>query len=284
MVGPFGMLKTSCVSAMNGAALVLAVTAGVAVGTGCDKKDDTKPVAPAASSLAPSEAPPSSMVVKAKIDPKGTTKIDMPAPSEKIKAQTSAADGHLDVDLMDLTQTRGEVKVDLTSLKTTTFGDATKDGTQTLHALAWLEAGDPEKGKIADDVKAQNKFAVFAIRSIDGVSEKNASKIASVSEGGNDVRKTDLVAHGELLVHGHKVNKDVPLTAKLVYAAGAKPTDRPKSILITSRDPWKVTLAEHEVRPRDDVGKIAKAAFSLIGTKVAETASISVDFTATIAP
>ena len=220
------------------------------------------------------------MVVKLKIDAKGSAKIEMPAPKEQIKAQTSVAAGHLDVDLMDLTQTRGEVKVDLTSLKTSTFGDVSKDGTQTMHALTWLEVGDAEKGKLPDDVKAQNKYAVFAIRSIDGVAEKNLSKVAAVTEGGMDVRSVALVAHGELLLHGRKVNKDVPLTVKISHVAGASATDKPKSIAIVTKEPLKVTLAEHEVRPRDDVGKIAKAAFSLIGTKVAETASISLDFVA----
>ena len=264
-----------------GAIGVFAAFAGTALSlAACEKKDDPKALAPAASSLAPSVAAPTSMVVKLKIDAKGSAKIEMPAPKEQIKAQTSVAAGHLDVDLMDLTQTRGEVKVDLTSLKTSTFGDVSKDGTQTMHALTWLEVGDAEKGKLPDDVKAQNKYAVFAIRSIDGVAEKNLSKVAAVTEGGTDVRSVALVAHGELLLHGRKVNKDVPLTVKISHVAGASATDKPKSIAIVTKEPLKVTLAEHEVRPRDDVGKIAKAAFSLIGTKVAETASISLDFVA----
>ena len=245
----------------------------------CDKKEDAKPVAPAASSLAPSVAAPTSLVVKMKID-KGVTKIEMPAPDEKIKADTSVALGNVDVDLMDLTQTRGEVKVDLTSLKMNTFSEAPKNATQTMHALAWLEAGDPGKAKLADDVKAQNKYAVFAIRSIDGVTEKDLTKVTATTANGMDVRSVDLVAHGELLIHGHKLNKDVPLTVKISHAAGAAATEKPKSIAIVTKAPLKVTLAEHEVRPRDDAGKIAKAAFALIGTKVAETASISMDFSA----
>lgn len=268
----------------TGVSLVALGAVAAAVGIGCDKKDDPKPVAPAASSLAPSEAPKTSMVVKATIDPAGTTKIDMPAPKEQIKGQTTAAGGHLDVDLMDLSQTRGEVKVDLASFKTSTFGDASKDGTQTTHALTWLEVADPEKGKLADDVKAQNKWAVFAIRKIDGLAEKNLEKVPATTENGSDVRKVELVAHGELLVHGHKVDKDVPLVVRFVHPAGAKATSAPSAIGITSKEPLKIALAEHEVRPRDDVGKVAKAAFALLGTKVAETAAVTVDFTAKVAP
>jgi hypothetical protein len=259
---------------------VVAALSACAALVACEKKEEPKPVAPAASSLAPSVASPTSMVVKLKLDPKGSTKIDMPAPQEKIKAQTSAVEGHLDVDLMDVTQTRGEIKVDLTSLKTATFNDATKDGSQTAHALTWLEVADAAKGKLADDVKAQNKFATFAIRSIDGVSQKDLSKVTATPENGMDVRSVDLVAHGELLVHGHRVNKDIALTAKFSHPTGALASTKPKSLKIVSKEPFKVTLAEHEVRPRDEVGKIAKAAFSILGTKVADMASISVDFTA----
>ncbi len=250
---------------------------------GCDKdKKESRELVPAATAtaLAPSTAAPTSMVVKMKLQPAGTTRIDMPAPKEHIKAQTTVAAGHLDVDLADLSQTRGEVKVDLTSLKTSTFADPKKDGDQTTHALTWLEVGDGEKGKLPDELKAANKFAVFAIRSIDGLAAKELAKVTPATDKGQDVRTVALVAHGELLIHGHKVNKDVPLVVKISHAAGAAPTTKPTSVAIATKEPLKVVLAEHEVRPRDDVGKIAKAAFNLLGTKVADSASISMDFSA----
>lgn len=264
-----------------GGASALALVAASLGGCDKDKKDTPAVVvAPTATVLAPSTAAPTSMVVKMKLRPTGTTSIDMPAPNEHIKAQTTVAAGNLDVDLMDLSQTRGEVKVDLTSLKTATFGEAAKNETQTGHALTWLEVGDAEKEKLPEAVKAANKFAVFAIRSIDGLAVKELAKVTPATDKGQDVRTVELVAHGELLIHGHKVNKDVPLIVKVSHAAGAATTTKPTSIAITTKEPLKVVLAEHEVRPRDDVGKIAKAAFKLIGTKVAESASISMDFSA----
>lgn len=251
---------------------------------GCDKKDTAREPVPvpaaSATALAPSTAGPSSSVVKMKVRSDGTTTIDMPAPKEHIKAKTTVAAGSLEVDLADLSKTRGEVKVDLTSLKTMTFGDPTKDDSQTSHALTWLEVGDAEKEKLPDAVKASNKFAVFAIRAIDGLAVSDLAKVSPTTDKGQDVRTVELVAHGELLIHGHKVNKDVPLVVKVVHPTGAATTSKPTSITITTKEPVKVVLADHEVRPRDDVGKVAKAAFKLIGTKVADTASISMDFTA----
>src|SRR4051794_39507753 len=104
-------------------AIVAAMTLAVAFGAvACEGKKD---LAPAASSLAPSKAEPTAnKTVKFMIDPKSSTSIDMPAPKEHIKAATDAASGSLDVDLMDLANTRGEVKADLASLSTKTFDDA----------------------------------------------------------------------------------------------------------------------------------------------------------------
>src|SRR6185312_13556793 len=101
-------------------AIVAALTVAVGLGAGaCDDKKTN--LAPAASSLAPSTpAPTTNKTVKFTIDGKSSTAIDMPAPKEHIKAGTEAASGTLDVDLMNLANTRGEVKADLLSLSTKT--------------------------------------------------------------------------------------------------------------------------------------------------------------------
>ncbi len=71
---------------------------GAVAAVGCDKKENI-PVAPAASSLAPSMVAPTAMTMKFAVDSKGATSIDMPAPKEHIKATTDGATGMLDVDL-----------------------------------------------------------------------------------------------------------------------------------------------------------------------------------------
>src|SRR2546426_602117 len=83
------------------------------LGTGCSKKEEAAALLPAASSLAPSVAAPTAKVVKYTIDTKGKTSIDMEAPVEHIKADTDTAGGSLDVDLTNLTNTRGAVKIDV---------------------------------------------------------------------------------------------------------------------------------------------------------------------------
>ena len=244
-------------------------------------QDKPTSTAPAASSLAPSTpAPTTNTTLKFTIDPKSATSIDMPAPKEHIKAATDAAAGTIDVDLMNLANTRGEIKADLFTLKTKTFDDAKKDETQTTHARTWLEVGDGEDGKLPDDLKNQNRWAVYAIRSIDNLSATDLTKIAPTKDGSDDVRTVTATTHGEFLLHGHKI--DVPADVEIAfhYPSGG-PADKPTSLTIKSKKPFTTTLSDFDVKPRDGVGKIAKGAFNLIGTKVAETAAVSLDFRAT---
>jgi hypothetical protein len=256
-------------------AIVIAVALGA---VGCDDKKAN--VAPAASSLAPSTAAPSAKSMKFAIDPKSSTSIDMPAPNEHIKAGTEGATGTLDVDFTNLAQTRGEVKADLTTLSTKTFGVADKDKTQTAHARTWLEVADGEEGKLPDDVKAANKYAVYAIRSIENLSATDLTKLAATKDaGGDDVRTVTATTKGEFLIHGHKVDRDADVEVAFHYAPGGT-AEKPKFVTIKSKKPLRATLAEHDVKPRDGFGKIAKGAFNLLGTKVAETADITLDLRA----
>ena len=257
--------------------LTLALAAALGT-TGCDDKK-AQSLAPAASSLAPSTVAPSAKTMKFAIDAKSSTSIDMPAPKEHIKAGTDAATGTLDVDFMNLANTRGEVKADLTTLTTKTFGDADKDKTQTGHARTWLEVADGEEGKLPDDVKAANRYAVYAIRSVDNLSATDLTKVPVTKDGDDDVRTVSATTHGEFLVHGHKVDRDADVDVAFHYGPGGA-VDKPKFLTIKSKKPFRATLADHDVKPRDGFGKIAKGAFNLLGTKVAEVADITLDLRA----
>jgi hypothetical protein len=243
-----------------------------------DRKSPT--IAPAASSLAPSTVAPASKVLKFVIEPKGTSSIDMPAPKEHIKAKADAAAGSLDVDVTNLAASRGEVKIDLSTLTMQTFEDAEKNQSQTRHARTWLEVGDGDDAKLPEDVKKANRYAIYAIRSIEKLSAADLTKVASVSLAsgapGEELRIVTMTTRGEFLLHGHKVDKDVEIQAMFHYANGA-PADKPMSVTISTTKPLHVVLGEHDVKPRDSFGKIAKSAFNVLGTKVADTANISLE-------
>lgn len=248
--------------------------------TGCE---DKKPnLAPVASALAATPRPSGASVKKFVIDNESKTSIEMEAPKEKIKATAKGGAGTLDIDVSNLANSRGEVKMDLSTITTSTFsGDdsESKNKAQTTHARTWLEVADGESGKLDEKTKEANRYAVYAIRSVENVSTADVSKLAPTKDGGDDVRTVTLTTKGELLVHGHKVERDADVEVAFRYDAGA-PADKPKAITIKTKKPLRLVLAEHDVKPRDGFGKIAKGSFHLLGTKVADNADISLDLLA----
>jgi len=253
--------------------------AAMLLSAACDKGSSAGSVelAPSASALAPSVAAPTSMAVKMKVDAKGHTEIDMPGPNEHIKADTSASMGSIDVDLMNIPATRGEVKVDLQSLNLKTFDDKEKNKSQTEHAQTWLEAAP----KLKPEIVEPNRYAVFAIRSVDNASVVDLTK-APLAPGkdGKQQKVVTATVKGEFLVHQHKKDKSVDVEITFIYPAAAKPADKPESMTIKTKSPLVVTLDEHDIKPRDNTGVIAKEAFKLLGTKVADTASVTFEFNA----
>ena len=241
------------------------------------KKESAVALAETATTLSAAAPPATAKVVEYAIDPTSKTSIDMPAETEHIKADTTAAAGSLRVDLENLGNTRGEVKVDLTTLKTHTFEDEGKNASQTMHAHNWLEAGDA----VSADVKKANQYAVFAINSVDGISSADVGKVAPTKGDGDDVRTVTATVHGEFLVHGHKAKKDVPIEASFHYAPGTPAGGKPSRIDVKSTSPLHVTLEEHDVHPRDTFGKVAEWTPGLRG-KIAKTADITLDLHATL--
>lgn len=240
------------------------------------KKETPVALAESASALSAALPPATAKIVAYDVDPASKTSIDMPGVKEHITADTTAAAGHVDVDLMNLANSRGEVKVDLTTLSTHTFKDD-RDASQSNHARNWLQVGDVAT---ADEKKA-NQYAVFALQSLAGISSADVSKVAPAKEGAEDIRTITATVHGDFLVHGHKAAKDVPVEVKFHYPSGAAADSKPTKIDIKSTSPLKVTLKEHDVHPRDAVGKLADWTTSLV-SKVAENADVTLDLHATL--
>ncbi|HZU82216.1 MAG TPA: hypothetical protein VE987_04835 [Polyangiaceae bacterium] len=251
----------------------LAVAVLLAGGVGCGKKADDTAVAPTASALTASAADSTTAVWHYVIDPKGVAHVDMPGLNEHIKAEATGAAGALDIVGSDLAQSRGLVRVDLSTLTTHTFGDENKDATQTKHARTWLEA--VVDGKTNEGMR----WAEFAIRSVDGLSATDVKAVAPTKVGGDDLRTVTMTVHGDLLVHGHKLPKDDVVQVSFRYPAGAPAGSKPTRIDVESKQPMRVILKEHDVSPRDPAGQLLAWTANLV-SKVAETADVTVALSA----
>ena len=181
-------------------AAALLFTAGC---NGEGKKTDAPTLAPTASGLAASKSE-SKAATEWKVDEAGTASFTMKGHVETvIKGDTKKMRGQLEIDLADLTKTRGTIECDMTTLAMHTFDDEEKNEKQTVDAQTWLEVHD----RIGDPAKVKaNQWAVYAIRTITSAEPKDLSK-------GGATRTAKVTAKGELLLHGRKSEHSVDLEA-----------------------------------------------------------------------
>jgi len=129
--------------------------------------------------------------------------------SRDIKGVAKGVGGALEIDPYDVSRTRGDVAVDLTTLEAHGFGDERLDAEVTAHARDFLEVG---KGSLKEPVR----FARFAIKSIDDASERNVMPLPG------DKRTVTLKATGDLEIHGIKQEKQVELVASFTVSGAEK--------------------------------------------------------------
>jgi polyisoprenoid-binding protein YceI len=197
----------------------------------------------------------------------GTANFLIDAPLEKIKGRSTKVRGTLDVDPTDLKTGKGQIEVDLEDLKTETFGDAEKDTSQTGHAKNWLEIGSDVEQKRRDE----NRWVRFTIKAID---DANPVKLAA-AEAKNGQRSVTVQATGDLWLHGVSSSKKVNVALTL-----DGPPEAPTSLRIVTSQPLKISLKEHDVKPRDLAGKFLSGALEKIGQKIDDNVQISLDLTA----
>lgn len=254
---------------------------------GCEDKPAAQPTAataaPAAATAAPSAAPaalapskpPAAGTIKLSVD-KTKSQVDfvMDAPKEKIRGRAEGAtQGELHIDPTDLTKLSGSIAVDITGLELFqkkaaddgAFGEEKKEEKQNEHARAWLEISPDTP----EDVRKKNALVEFTIASIEDASATDLTKV----EGAE--RKVTFKAKGTFSLHGHKVEKTAELEAIFHYEG-----DKLAHVQVKTTKPLAVSLAEHDVRPRDGFGKLAKATLEVVAPKVAKEALVSVDVTA----
>jgi hypothetical protein len=233
----------------------------------CGDKEPVQLAASATASALQSSAPLTAAAVELKVQKAGTVNFIMEAPIEKIFGKVpESLSGNLFVDLTDLTKTTGNVAVDLSTLdlvqrkrpdEKSEYGEERREEEQNEHARQWLEIDE----KVAEEARNNNKRIEFRITSIKEASKKDVSK-----ETG-DVNVT-VVAEGDFLLHQRVSKKSVELEVTITVEAG-----KPKSVKLKTKKPFAVSLPEHDVGPRDNVGKV----LTELAPKVGKDAMIELD-------
>jgi hypothetical protein len=255
------------------AAFVLAASALGALA--CEEKPSA-PLAPEKSALAPAEKPALSQSFGVEAAGSKVTFL-MNAPLEKIHGEApDSMAGDLHIDLNDIKKSTGLIKVDLDKLtlyqqkrakEGEEYGERKKDDTQNEHARAWLEIGSDAPA----ETREKHRWAEFKIESIASAEPSDVMKMTGPE------RKVTAVINGDFRLHGRVSKKRMPIEATFKFDG-----DKPVSVMIKSTSPLNVGLEEHDVRPREAFGKLAKATLDSLGSKVAKEAPIELEFTAKV--
>jgi polyisoprenoid-binding protein YceI len=196
------------------------------------------------------------------VEPNGRMSFLIDAPLEKIKGSWSRTGGQFKVNPEKLEQTRGEVTMDLSTLKISTFTDASQNESQGRHALNWMEIGD----EVAADTRARFRTATFRI---DNVVSATPPALA------DGALQTRAVLEGTMTLHGitstHRVEVEV--------VAEGDPK-APTSLRVTSKKPIRLSLKHHDIKPRDLAGRFLSGALEQVGQKISDTVQVSFDFKA----
>jgi polyisoprenoid-binding protein YceI len=244
--------------------LIIAAILSIA-SAGCDG-EGTKPGAQP-SGQPTSEAAPSRAPLRFTVEPYGSAvfalKVLPDPPAKSIKGIAKAFAGTLDIDPYDLTRTRGEVSVDLTTLEAHGFGDESIDAEITAHARDFLQVG---KGSLKEAVR----FARFTIKSIDLVSDKNVMKLTG------DKRTVEVNATGDLEIHGIKKEKRVELVAIFQFVG-----DTLWRVTLKTAQPIVVSLGGHDIKARGSNGEeVAKESLGAAGAAHADEVSVTFEVSA----
>ncbi|RYE92232.1 MAG: YceI family protein, partial [Myxococcales bacterium] len=201
------------------------------------------------------------------------------APLEKIKGEVSEAKGEVRLDVNDLGRTRGEVSFRVTTLRTTTFGDAGDNAAQSDHARNWLQVGS--KSDAAD--RQRYEWATFTVLAVE-LTVRSGDAPTGTGSGPFVPRLADLPveadgsrlvrgkAIGDLSLHGVTRSHTLAFTARVSGPAGA-----PTGLVLTTDRPFDLSLKDHAVAPRDEIGSLLAGALEKIGKKISDRVQVSLE-------
>jgi hypothetical protein len=249
---------------------------------GCEKSAAPGELAPVASgSLSAPKAASDKSVVLAIETATSSAKFLMDSPLEKIDGEAPGSlSGELSIDLEDLSQSKGLVRVDLDKLtlyqqkradEQSQYGERKKSDKQNEHARDWFQIV-PHEGEVTAEQANRNRFAELRI-------DKVETPVKSVLGMPGAERKVTATISGLMQLHGRQAPKSAKVELTFRFDG-----DKFESLSVKSLEPLVVELEKFEIHPRDAAGKLTKSITETIATtlkgKVKNEAPVTIDLTA----
>lgn len=222
--------------------------------------------------------------------------LRLEAKEGRLRGVARVCRGELDLNLNDLSDSRGTLSVDVASIEMRGDGDAGRSDEQTREAHNWLDVGASRP----EAERERLRWATFTITGIANASqpsahagrrervEPEAEEPPSLPDDDGDGaapnprerRSVTLTARGHLVLHKVRVDVEVPMRATFHYDGRATEGSTPIKVQVTTRRPFLVSLATHDIKPRDASGVFQAQGMKLVGTKVGADARVSLSASA----
>ncbi|MEO6602333.1 MAG: YceI family protein [Polyangiaceae bacterium] len=179
-------------------------------------------------------------------------RVEIPAKRGALRGTLTRVSGELSVVLTELSQSRGLVRVDLSSLS---FEGSDADDAE-RRARAALELSET----------GATPSATFDLSELSDVSPTRLEPAPESDAGAPFTRRARLTAVGNLLLHGFRVVRRASLEAEFGFLG-----DRgvPSTLMIRSRAPFVVSLETHAIRAlRPESGRKPKNGASSLADEV----------------
>jgi hypothetical protein len=162
--------------------------------------------------------------------------FELPTKRGALHGTITRVSGELQVDLSDLSHSRGSVRAELGSLNIQAAGTEQNDAALLARARAALE--------LSPDANAPVVFASFDVTSVEDATPAQIAPAPDADSGTPFSRRARVTAVGNLLLHGFRVPRRAPLSVEFGFAGDPRV---PRSVLIRSHTPLVISLETHAI-------------------------------------
>lgn len=213
--------------------------------------------APAAVQSAPTTATPGTRYELVS----GIASVDLSTKRQPLRGTISRLEGSIDWDGARPELTRATLRADLLSLSITSRTNPAEDASWTARAFDWLELG----AERASEQRELDRWAELRFVSMQPHPGNEARRVG---------RPALVTVQGELTLHHFRVPVELELEVD------TRNTARGAELVIRTRRPLLVSLAAHDILPRDPAGSVLPGAVSELGKLVARQALVAVEVVA----
>lgn len=251
-------------------------------GVGCARKSDLDEVFDPPRPINRAGGPSSAVSGVYRLEPDSEVSVRLGKPSRRAKGRLKVAHSELLIRPDDLAATRAQLTFDLSTMRIEEEAPARAPGALTLteQSLQWLRVTPESKALAA------LRFARFRVTA---VGELSASAVVDGRairrrEPGTVLRRVELRATGDLELHRYRVPYTAALTATFHLPEPARAGELPKRVDLSTREPLRIDLVEHEIVPRDAHGNQMASEVDRLRAGQGRIARVSARWTAVPTP